>query len=1292
MTREPSRRASFGTSPVSYSHADLAVDNELLGHLWEQAVYPRLPNDAPSELRDYLINLEDPRQLYKVHRASRRYGFIALVEKFTVQLQQGCGSPLCSTTSCLTCRQKALGSVPIRRYNPTSARTLAIFLASQDNPERSLCPYLSRPTKATDTVNSISISQSTWYRNRGSTAGKTKAIQPPKRIGPPPISGRASRASSQTHVSPISAEEPTLSIRTQRKHPPQQSSQPHLVITEKPVSKDYRSVSANVFGTVAFRMLEWLTPNSLASLTHKAAAAEQDDITLEEAAAIPLPDSPPGSPRSRSPINMRPLDSPTPSRFPHDRSASESHATSSRMARMHPPNMSRRNSNARVMTTPTSSSKPPLRLSQEAYTSSNDDISANMVSPRVSLPERSLKHNRQSQVTPSRNLSDVVPHSEFLETHMTTPRRSTLTIDATTPIKVAPRTPTARTISITPPTFSEDLDISSSNSTRDAESKNVSDNEDTENPLENMTDDVAILPQCLDHLTLETIDLIYRVMSEDGTAEKHHFRPARKWRDKTPEDFGMRLNRVGRVKSQYSMSMKEEWHDFAMQSIFYCLSNPHALIKSFTRDGALIPSVSLWWGLARLLDSQPTLVFHSLWMAASSLFSVPKSLQSLRSSTTRVFRKSDVSLTNKEAGFVMSICLHALVALLPEVSDKSTLFDISRLRSMGLIVGNHSKATAETFLQYNDAYTDAMALRLAQRLFSALLARQHYAEMAFMGESGDDEDVYQDVLKPLYDQLDQLNMDNRDSTHMERLVTIILDWARTVIVNDWNGEAQFPCNSPFAGALNLFQQLHSKRRELFISDVNLRIELLSDRLDVMEFPVAWLNFQSTPKRKHLLDYSFIFPPSSLVTYFRSINFSRMCHNLEDAASTWEKLRNPVNSTPIPNTYLAEFLQERMKAHTCKYFVLNVSRSNIVKDTFDQLWRRQEKELLRPLKVRLGEEHGEEGFDSGGVQQEFFRLIIAECLDPNYGAFTVDSRTRMAWFVPGSVVEDWKFEMMGLIVSLAVYNGVTLPVTFPKALYRMLLNCPVTDLQHIEDGWPDLANGLSVLLDWDEENGTVEDIFARTYEFSVDMLGEPVSRTMGPETEVWPKAGTKSLVSENPDDAPMVTHENRNAYVTDYIQYLTDISVRAQFQAFKRGFNTLLHPKSLQLLTPVLLQSLVEGVQEIDIAELRRHTRYVGWDASHRTVRDFWSIVKRFDEDMKRKLLEFVTASDRVPVGGMKNIQFSLQKNGEEDGPTPRLPTAYTCYGTMLLPSYKDRASLKARLLMALDNAQGFGFA
>src|SRR5204862_3174591 len=70
---------------------------------------------------------------------------------------------------------------------------------------------------------------------------------------------------------------------------------------------------------------------------------------------------------------------------------------------------------------------------------------------------------------------------------------------------------------------------------------------------------------------------------------------------------------------------------------------------------------------------------------------------------------------------------------------------------------------------------------------------------------------------------------------------------------------------------------------------------------------------------------------------------------------------------------------------------------------------------------------------------------------------------------------------------------TLPVTFPKALYRKLLGLPVTDIDHIRDGWPELSKGLTNLLQW--KDGDVGDVFVRTYEFSIEAFGKHINVDM-----------------------------------------------------------------------------------------------------------------------------------------------------------------------------------------------------
>lgn len=57
---------------------------------------------------------------------------------------------------------------------------------------------------------------------------------------------------------------------------------------------------------------------------------------------------------------------------------------------------------------------------------------------------------------------------------------------------------------------------------------------------------------------------------------------------------------------------------------------------------------------------------------------------------------------------------------------------------------------------------------------------------------------------------------------------------------------------------------------------------------------------------------------------------------------------------------------------------------------------QREDLKKPLKVIF---KGEEGIDEGGVQKEFFQLIIRQTFDLNYGMFTYEEDTRCFWSTP-----------------------------------------------------------------------------------------------------------------------------------------------------------------------------------------------------------------------------------------------------------------------------------------------------
>ena len=461
-----------------------------------------------------------------------------------------------------------------------------------------------------------------------------------------------------------------------------------------------------------------------------------------------------------------------------------------------------------------------------------------------------------------------------------------------------------------------------------------------------------------------------------------------------------------------------------------------------------------------------------------------------------------------------------------------------------------------------------------------------------------------------------------------------------------------------------------------------------ERLDFMETPKEWVNRPVDNESIHLFSYPFLFPPTFLLSYFRAANHAAMLQAYESSSLLNRVLTEMTFTARQSGPGVIRNL-EQLNKNLRSFFVLEVSRSNLLTDAMNQLWRRERREMIKPLRVRIGAQEGEEGEDHGGVQQEFFRIAIGEALKADYGLFTTDSRTRMSWFQPGSLEPLYKFELLGLLTSLAVYNGLTLPFTFPLALYRNLLGEPVTKLEHIEDGWPDLTKGLSHLLLWNE--GDVEEVFVRSYVFSADTPTGTRSFNMEqdfggyadhPEHGAW-------YSSAEPDEreASMVTNKNRHMFVADYIRWLTYKSIAPWYQAFEKGFYTCLDRKAVSLFDPPSLKLLVEGSQEIDVDALEKATTYDGFTAEDALIGDFWQIVRSFSPEQIRKLLEFVTASDRVPFDGISSIDFLIQRNGDDDA---RLPSSTTCFGRLLLPAYSSKEKLQERLCLAIENSQGFG--
>merc|ERR1711862_991105 len=109
---------------------------------------------------------------------------------------------------------------------------------------------------------------------------------------------------------------------------------------------------------------------------------------------------------------------------------------------------------------------------------------------------------------------------------------------------------------------------------------------------------------------------------------------------------------------------------------------------------------------------------------------------------------------------------------------------------------------------------------------------------------------------------------------------------------------------------------------------------------------------------------------------------------------------------------------------------------------------------------------------------------------------------------------------------------------------------------------------------------------------------------------------------------------------------------------------------------------------MDVTVVRTVATYQGWASQEDDyLAAFWNVLVKLNPDDLRRFTVFVSASTRMPLKGWKDFVIQVQKNGVGDD---RLPTAYTCFQTMLLPLYSSIDLLRNAVEKAINNSQGFG--
>ncbi|EMC99447.1 hypothetical protein BAUCODRAFT_119031 [Baudoinia panamericana UAMH 10762] len=552
----------------------------------------------------------------------------------------------------------------------------------------------------------------------------------------------------------------------------------------------------------------------------------------------------------------------------------------------------------------------------------------------------------------------------------------------------------------------------------------------------------------------------------------------------------------------------------------------------------------------------------------------------------------------------------------------------------------------------------------------------------------------------------------------ERSPTLMM-WTKKLFLSHWDGSSLIRRDTTAYGALVWMQRCSLET----CCEESVRLCTLATALDEVHVAETWLHRPRTASEaQHLLSFPAVFDVTERLGYFRTINHLRMrkAHSLA------------VKAVMLRRQFVSDVddgeLGDQLEHKETPYLLLQVSRTNILQDTFDQLWQRRASELKRPLRVRLGEVDALDiGQDLGGVQIEFFNLLCRELFAEAAQIFTTNVATGLSYFRPGSLQPLYMFETVGLLLALAIYNGITIPVSFPRAFYNILINgqssnIPLAPRNHIrlasrsnpmdaikdgiDDGWPQEHSSLIYILQQQDTDLGLEWSFpmeANGYRLYVtrlqgdrldhddEVVGVDHSGPTDGAREVHGGVETLDWPGWRFADAPSrpVGRDQLGDYVNTYAWWLAYGCVRPQWQAFMRGFYRGIDREDLALFTPAELKSVVEGSTHLDIDELRRAARHEGFDDDLTYIDTFWDIASRWPEETQKHLLKFVTAAERVPVGGASSITFIVRPGVAED--PEALPTSSTCFGTLTLPIYPSAEVLERKLLLAIEyGMEGFG--
>ena len=122
-------------------------------------------------------------------------------------------------------------------------------------------------------------------------------------------------------------------------------------------------------------------------------------------------------------------------------------------------------------------------------------------------------------------------------------------------------------------------------------------------------------------------------------------------------------------------------------------------------------------------------------------------------------------------------------------------------------------------------------------------------------------------------------------------------------------------------------------------------------------------------------------------------------------------------------------------------------------------------------------------------------MVRELLSPAYGMFKFNEDVQLYYFNGMTLEPNIYFELIGILMGIAVYNNTFIDLPFPMACFKVLIG-EEPNLDDLRQWQPETARSLELMLNWDEKkSGVFEQVMCRYFTVDVEQFGEISQREL-----------------------------------------------------------------------------------------------------------------------------------------------------------------------------------------------------